>query len=42
LRTHGKSLEIARFLGADEKENLANRLETVLRQTRCNPADIPI
>jgi len=42
LRTHGKSLEIARFLGADEKENLANKLETVLRQTRCNSADIPI
>ncbi|NIY75163.1 DUF2244 domain-containing protein [Thalassospira sp. HF15] len=42
LRTHGKSLEIARFLGADEKESLAIKLEAVLRQTRCNPADIPV
>jgi uncharacterized membrane protein len=42
LRTHGKSLEIARFLGPDEKESLAIKLEAVLRQTRCNPADIPI
>lgn len=42
LRTHGKSLEIGQFLGADEKENLAEKLEAVLRQTRCNPADIPV
>jgi uncharacterized membrane protein len=42
LRTHGKSLEIAGFLGADDKTNLAAKLEDVLRQSRCNPADIPI
>ncbi|WP_336079806.1 DUF2244 domain-containing protein [Thalassospira sp. CH_XMU1448-2] len=42
LRTHGKSLEIAGFLGADEKADLAQKLETVLRHTRCNPADISV
>ncbi|MFV1849348.1 MAG: DUF2244 domain-containing protein [Thalassospira sp.] len=42
LRTHGKSLEIARFLGADEKTDLAARLEAVLRQTRCYPAPMPM
>ncbi|MEQ8284176.1 DUF2244 domain-containing protein [Thalassospira sp.] len=42
LQTHGKSLEIAGFLGADEKTDLAAKLERVLRQTRCNPADFPI
>ena len=42
LQTHGKSLEIAGFLGADEKTDLAEKLERVLRQTRCNPADFPI
>ncbi|MBX2832267.1 MAG: DUF2244 domain-containing protein [Rhodospirillales bacterium] len=42
LQTHGKSLEIAGFLGADEKTDLAEQLERVLRQTRCNPADFPI
>ncbi|MEQ8390040.1 MAG: DUF2244 domain-containing protein [Thalassospira sp.] len=34
LQTHGKSLEIAGFLGADEKTDLAAKLERVLRQTR--------
>lgn len=42
LQTHGKSFEIAGFLGADEKADLACQLEAVLRHTRCNPSDIPL
>mgnify|MGYP002265543724 CR=1 FL=1 len=42
LQTHGKSLELAGFLGADEKTDLAAKLERVLRQTRCNPAAFPL
>ena len=41
LQTHGKSLEIAGFLGPDEKANLASRLEDVLRKNRCYPAQNP-
>ena len=40
LRTHGEKFEIAGFLGADEKADLADKLDDVLRHTRCNPADI--
>ena len=37
LRSHGKRFEIARFLGAEEKTDLAGKLDRLLRQARCNP-----
>ncbi|NIZ00677.1 DUF2244 domain-containing protein [Thalassospira lucentensis] len=42
LQTHGKSLEIAGFLGPDDKADLAAELEAVLRKTRCNPGPPPV
>lgn len=37
LRSHGKRFEIAGFLGAEEKTDLAGKLDRLLRQARCNP-----
>ncbi|MCC9621133.1 DUF2244 domain-containing protein [Thalassospira sp. MA62] len=39
LQSHGKRMEIADFLGVDAKTDLATKLDTVLRKTRCNPMD---
>lgn len=37
LRSHGKRFEIAGFLGAEEKTDLAGKLDRLLRQARCSP-----
>lgn len=37
LRSHGKDFEIARFLGPQEKSDLAGRLQTGLRRCRARP-----
>ena len=37
LRSHGKRFEIAGFLGAEEKTDLAGKLDLLLRQARCSP-----
>lgn len=37
LRSHGKRFEIAVFLGAKEKIDLAGKLDRWLRQARCSP-----
>lgn len=37
LRSHGKRFEIAGFLGAKEKTDLAGKLDRLLRQARCHP-----
>ncbi|WP_417815003.1 DUF2244 domain-containing protein [Thalassospira alkalitolerans] len=37
LRSHGKRFEIGGFLGADEKTDLAGKLDQLLRKARCCP-----
>lgn len=37
LRSHGKRFEIGGFLGAEEKTDLAGKLDRLLRQARCSP-----
>ncbi|MDM7975166.1 MULTISPECIES: DUF2244 domain-containing protein [Thalassospira] len=36
LRSHGKRFEIGGFLGAEEKTDLAGKLDRLLRQARCS------